>query len=164
MKIALTTDHAGYEALKQLQVFLESAGHECVNYGPIVYDEQDDYPAYMFAAAHAVARGDCERAIILGGSGTGEAIAANRIKDVRAALFYGPAIAKAPIDAEGNMSDDPYEIIKLSRQHNDTNVLSLSARFLSEDEMKTAISTWLETPFTGLERHARRIAQLDEPV
>jgi ribose 5-phosphate isomerase B len=152
MKIALTTDHAGFEALQGLQFWLEAAGHECVNYGPTVYDEQDDYPAFMFAAAQAVA------------DGTGEAIAANRIKGVRAALFYGPALAKQPIDAEGNMSDDPYEIVKLSRQHNDTNVLSLSARFLSPEEMQTAVTIWLETPFTGIERHARRIAQLDDLI
>jgi ribose 5-phosphate isomerase B len=164
MKIALTTDHAGFEALQGLQFWLEAAGHECVNYGPTVYDEQDDYPAFMFAAAQAVADGVCERGIILGGSGTGEAIAANRIKGVRAALFYGPALAKQPIDAEGNMSDDPYEIVKLSRQHNDTNVLSLSARFLSPEEMQTAVTIWLETPFTGIERHARRIAQLDDLI
>jgi ribose 5-phosphate isomerase B len=164
MKIALTTDHAGYEMLKQIQEGLQAAGYECINLGPTQFDPEDDYPAFMFAAAHAVASGECARAIILGGSGTGEAIAANRIKGVRCALFYGPALAKAPIDAEGHMSDDPYEIVKLSRQHNDSNVLSLSARFLSPEEMQAAITVWLDTPFTGIERHSRRIAQLDEPA
>jgi ribose 5-phosphate isomerase B len=164
MKIALATDHAGYEMLKDIQKGLEAAGHDCINFGPTQFDPEDDYPAFMFAAAQAVATGDCERGIILGGSGTGEAIAANRIKGVRCALFYGPALAKEPIDAEGHMSDDPYEIVKLSRQHNDSNVLSLSARFLSPEEMQTAITVWLETPFTGIERHSRRIAQLDEPA
>ena len=162
MKIALTTDHAGFELLKEVQAGLTAVGHECVNFGPTEFNAEDDYPAFMFAAARAVASGECERGIILGGSGTGEAIAANRIKGVRCALFYGPAIAKTPIDAEGNTSHDPYEIVKLSRQHNDSNVLSLSARFLSSQEMETAITIWLDTPFSGQERHARRIAQLDQ--
>jgi len=100
--------------------------------------------------------------IILGGSGNGEAMAANRVKGVRCAVFYGPVVAKLPIDADGNVSDDPYEIVKLSRQHNDANVLSLSGRFLSLDEMKTAVRIWLDTPFSNLERHARRIKKLDE--
>ncbi|QQS19691.1 RpiB/LacA/LacB family sugar-phosphate isomerase [Candidatus Saccharibacteria bacterium] len=162
MKIALTTDHAGFEALQELKVFLESLGHECVSYGPAVFDAEDDYPDFMFPAARAVARGDCERGVIMGGSGQGEAIAANRIPGVRAALFYGPVVAKTAVDAKGTMSDDPYEIVKLSREHNDANVLSLSGRFLTFDEMKTALKIWLETPFSGAERHARRIRKLDQ--
>jgi len=89
-------------------------------------------------------------------------MAANRIKGVRCALFYGPVTAKTAVDAEGNVSDDPYEIVKLSRQHNDANMLSLSGRFLSADEMRQAIQIWLDTPFTQLERHARRIHKLDQ--
>jgi ribose 5-phosphate isomerase B len=164
MKIAVTTDHAGYEALQELKVFLGSLGHECVDFGPQSLDTDDDYPDFMFPAARAVAGGECERGIILGGSGQGEAMAANRIKGVRCALFYGPVVAKTAIDAAGNTSDDPYEIIKLSRQHNDANVLSLSGRFLTLDEMKQAITIWLDTPFSGAERHARRIKKLDEPA
>ena len=162
MKLAITTDHAGYEALKELKVFLESLGHECVDYGPTTFDGEDDYPDFMFPAAQAVASGECERGVIMGGSGQGEAMAANRIPGVRAALFYGPVTAKVPIDAEGTLSDDPYEIVKLSRQHNDANVLSLSGRFLTLDEMTTALRIWFETPFSGVERHVRRIHKLDE--
>lgn len=162
MKIAITTDHAGYEALKELRSFLESLGHQCLDFGPHRFDSDDDYPDFMFPAARAVASGECERGVIMGGSGQGEAMAANRIKGVRAALFYGPVIAKVAVDADGTMSDDPYEIVKLSRQHNDANVLSLSGRFLTLDEMKTALKIWLETPFSGAERHARRIRKLDE--
>lgn len=162
MKIAVATDHAGFEALRQLKEFLQTLGHEVVDFGPQEYDAEDDYPDFMFPAAHAVAGGECERGIILGGSGQGEAMAANRIKGVRCALFYGPVVAKTSVDAEGSKSDDPYEIIKLSRQHNDANVLSLSGRFLTLDEMKQAIRIWLETPFSGAERHARRIRKLDE--
>lgn len=162
MKIAITTDHAGFEQLKELRSFLESLGHECVDFGPQRFDAEDDYPDFMFPAAQAVANGECEVGIIMGGSGQGEAIAANRVKGVRAALFYGPVVSKIAIDAEGTMSDDPYEIVKLSRQHNNANVLSLSARFLSMDEMKQACEIWLNTPFSDAERHARRIAKLDQ--
>ncbi|HEY5442647.1 MAG TPA: RpiB/LacA/LacB family sugar-phosphate isomerase, partial [Candidatus Saccharimonadales bacterium] len=148
MKIAVTTDHAGFEALQTLKAFITSLGHECVNFGPQAFDEADDYPDFMFPAARAVAGGECEAGIILGGSGQGEAMAANRIKGVRCTLFYGPAVAKTAVDAEGTKSDDPYEILKLSRQHNHANVLSLSGRFLSLDEMKQAIRVWLETPYS----------------
>jgi ribose 5-phosphate isomerase B len=162
MKIAITTDHAGFEALRELRVFLESLGHECVDFGPKDLDMNDDYPDFMFPAAKAVAAGECEVGIILGGSGQGEAMAANRVKGVRCALFYGPAAAKVAIDAEGNMSDDSYEILKLSRRHNHANVLSLSSRFLSLDEMKKAIETWLAASYDGAERHDRRVRKLDE--
>ena len=162
MKIALTTDHAGFEAVQQLRVFLQQLGHECVDFGPRSFDAGDDYPDFMFPAAQAVASGECERGIILGGSGQGEAMVANRVKGVRCALFYSPAIAKVAVDAEGTMSDDPYEIVKLSRQHNDSNVLSLSGRFLSITEMQQAIEIWLTTPFSDAERHARRVRKLDE--
>ena len=162
MKIAITTDHAGFEALQRLDSYLQSLGHETVNFGPKTLDMDDDYPDFMFPAANAVAAGDCEVGIILGGSGQGEAIAANRIKGVRCALFYSPAIAKTAIDAEGTASDDPYEIVKLSRQHNHANVLSLSGRFLTIDEMKQAINAWLSTPYSEAERHARRVKKLDQ--
>jgi ribose 5-phosphate isomerase B len=162
MKIALTTDHTGFEAIKELSNFLESIGHECVYFGPESFKADDDYPDLIFPAAKAVANSECEVGIIMGGSGQGEAMAANRIKGVRCAVFYGPVTAKVAIDAEGNMSDDPYEIIKLSRSHNNANVLSLSARFLTMDEMKQAVKLWLETPTTDVERHLRRIAKLDQ--
>ena len=162
MKIAVSTDHAGFEALQQIVELLHTLGHEAVNFGPRELDAEDDYPDFIFPAARAVAAGECEKGIILGGSGNGEAMAANRIKGVRCALFYGPVTAKTAVDAEGNVSDDPYEIVKLSRQHNDANMLSLSGRFLSADEMRQAIQIWLDTPFTQLERHARRIHKLDQ--
>ena len=164
MKIAITSDHAGLEALGLLRVFLESEGHECINYGPISFNPDDDYPDFMFPAASSVANGECEFAIILGGSGQGEAMAANRIKGVRAAVFYGPMIPKYAVDAKGNTSNDPYEIVRLSRLHNGANVLSLASRFLYLDEMKEAINIWLNTPFSGDERHLRRIHKLDNDV
>ena len=162
MKIALATDHAGYEQLKDIQEFLEEQGHECVNLGPQSLNPSDDYPEFIFKAAKAVASNECERAVIMGGSGQGEAMAANRFKGVRCAVFYGPAVALRPIDAEGDISRDPYEIIRLERRHNDSNVLSLAARFVSTEDMKQAVKLWLETAFGGEERHSRRIQELDQ--
>jgi ribose 5-phosphate isomerase B len=162
MKIAVTTDHGGYEALQQLKPFIESLGHQVVNYGSQSLDMDDDYPDLIFPAAKAVAAGECQAGIILGVSGNGEAMAANRIRGVRCALFYGPVTAKSQSGADP-ASGDPYEIVRLSRQHNDANMLSLSGRFLTPDEMKQAIKIWLETPFSDAERHARRVRKLDEP-
>lgn len=162
MKIAVTTDHAGFEQLKQLKGFLEAAGHECVDFGPVVFNADDDYPRLIRPAARAVASGECEMGIIMGGSGQGEAMAANRIKGVRCTVYYGPAQPTQAIDAEGTSAKDDMEIIRLSRQHNNANMLSLAARFLSPEQMQAAVTLWLATPFEGVERHARRAAQLDE--
>jgi ribose 5-phosphate isomerase B len=162
MKLALATDHAGFENLAELKTYLESIGYECMDFGPASFTPDDDYPEFMFAAAKAVASGECSMGIILGGSGTGEAMAANRIKGARCALYYGPSKPVEPVDTEGNESDDPYEILKLSRQHNNANVLSLGARFLTFEQIKQAVDIWLNTDFSGIERHARRIKQLDD--
>lgn len=165
MRVAVTTDHTGlaYGArFDEFKALLVEMGHEVVDFGPQSLDMDDDYPDFIFPAAKAVASGDCEVGIIMGGSGQGEAMAANRIKGVRCTTFYSPALAKEPIDAEGHMSDDPYEILRLSRQHNHANVLSLSARFLSTEEMKQAINVWLSTPWSDVERHGRRVQKLDE--
>lgn len=165
MKIAVTTDHTGLAyggAFDELKKFIESLGHQTVNFGPKALDMEDDYPDFMFPAARAVASGECEAGIIMGGSGQGEAMAANRVQGARCAIFYGPAVAKTAIDAEGTLSDDPYEILRLSRQHNHANMLSLSARFLSLHEMKQAIQIWLETPYSNADRHGRRVRKLDQ--
>jgi len=162
MKIALATDHAGYELLKDLQKFLQEQGYQCENFGPSKFDPADDYPTFVKPAAEAVAEGKCQRGIIMGGSGQGEAMAANRIHGVRCAIFYGTAVARRSVDAQGHVSHDPYEIVRLSRLHNDANLLSLAARFLSLEEMQQAVKLWLLTPFTGEVRHQRRIKELDE--
>jgi len=162
MKIALAADHTGFEQLKELQAYLESLGHVCTNLGPENLDPGDDYPDFIVPAAQAVASGQAEKAVILGGDGQGEAMAANRIRGVRCAVFYGPAVAKGVVNAEGRVSHDPYEIVRLTREHNDANVLSLGARFLGVEQMKQVIKMWLDTPFSGAERHARRIAKLDQ--
>lgn len=161
MKIALATDHTGFEQLKDLEVYLESLGYECQNFGPATLNINDDYPDFIFKAAEAVATGACERGVIMGGSGEGEAIAANRLKGVRCAVFYGPAVVGRIIDANGRVSSSPYEIVKLSREHNNSNMLSLAARFVSVMDMKQVVKLWLDTPFTEQPRHVRRIDKLD---
>lgn len=162
MKIALSTDHTGFEQLQKLQKFLLSLGHECVNYGPETFDINDDYPDFIRPAAEAVANGDCQAGIIWGGSGQGEAMAANRVAGVRCAVYYGPVRAIEAIDAEGTPAADDYEILRLSRQHNNANMLSLGARFFAFDGVEQAVKIWLEAPYDAIERHARRIAKLDQ--
>ncbi len=162
MKIALSTDHAGFDQLKKLEDFLKSKGHECINYGPKEFDAEDDYPDFIFPAATAVANGDCEVGIIMGGSGQGEAMAANRIKGVRCMVYYGPAKAVGAVDAEGKESTDEYEILKLSKQHNNANMISFAARFVSQSEIEKAVTIWLNEPFSEAERHERRIGKLDK--
>ena len=162
MKIALAADHAGFEKLKGLGFYLESLGHQCQNFGPPSFKPGDDYPDFVLPAARAVSSGEYQKAIIMGGDGEGETMAANRIKGVRCALYYGPAVPKSPVDATSRVSHDPLEIVRLSRKHNDANVLSLAARFLSINEMKQVVKLWLETPFSDDERHTRRIAKLDK--
>jgi ribose 5-phosphate isomerase B len=162
MTIALASDHAGFEQLKQLEKFLEGLGHKCHNFGPVSLRPDDDYPDFIFPAAKAVASGGCERGIIMGRSGEGEAMAANRLKGVRCAVFYGPAVARGIVDARGRTSHDPYEIIRLVRQHNDSNMLSLGASFVNFEDIKNAVKLWLETPFSNEDRHGRRNKKLDE--
>ncbi len=162
MKIALSTDHAGFEQLKQLKAFLESKGHECLDFGPKTFEPEDDYPDLIFPAARAVANGEAEMGVIMGGSGQGEAITANRVKGVRCAVYYGPTASTGAIDAQGTAAADDYEIIRLSRQHNNANMLSLAARFLSQSDIEQAVTLWIATPFEGVERHQRRIQKIDE--
>ena len=144
MKIHIATDHAGLDLKNIIRDYLISKGHEVTDHGAHEYDALDDYPDYIFPCAKAVASDLESRGIILGGSGQGEAMAANRVKGVRAAVFY----------------NGPVEIVKLSREHNNANILSLGARFMTEDEIYDVIEMWLDEPFGG-ERHQRRIDKLD---
>jgi|TARA_B100001146_G_scaffold1382_1_gene1177 ribose 5-phosphate isomerase B len=144
MKIHIATDHAGLDLKNIIRDYLISKGHEVTDHGAHEYDALDDYPDYIFPCAKAVASDLESRGIILGGSGQGEAMAANRVKGVRAAVFY----------------NGPVEIVKLSREHNNANILSLGARFMTEDEIYGVIEMWLDEPFGG-GRHQRRINKLD---
>ena len=145
MKIHLATDHAGLELKEKVKLYLSDLNYEVIDHGAYEYDALDDYPDFIFPCANAVSNDLESKGIILGGSGQGEAMAANRVKGVRAAVFY----------------NGPEEIIKLSRQHNNANILSLGARFMSEEEMYKIIEVWLSTDFES-GRHQRRIEKLDE--
>lgn len=159
--IYIGSDHAGYEMKEELKKFLEMREYEVVDHGAYEYDEDDDYPDFIFPVAQDVILDPNSVGIILGGSGQGEAIAANRVRGVRAVVFNGQYNPKVNLD--DNLENDreiPNEIV-LSRQHNDANILSLGARFLTIDEAKDAVEMWLETEFSGDERHVRRIEKLD---
>lgn len=162
MKIALASDHAGFEQLQELADYLESQSYEVQNFGPSKFNQDDDYPDFIIPAAKAVASGECARGIILGGSGQGEAMAANKIKGIRCAVFYGPAVPRKVVDADGRISHDPLEIVRLSRMHNDSNMLSLAARFVTLRDMEQVIKLWLETPFSNEARHLRRIDKINQ--
>jgi ribose 5-phosphate isomerase B len=145
MNIALASDHAGFELKEAVKRILTESGHIVTDFGPEHYDANDDYPDFILPSARAVAVGTCERGIILGGSGQGEAMVANRVRGIRAVVYYG----------------GPQDILDLSRAHNDANMLSLGARFMSEEEAHEAVVRWLDTPFSGEERHVRRIHKID---
>jgi len=163
MTIAISSDHAGFAQLKKLKDYLENElGHSCHNFGPAEIKPDDDYPDFILPAARAVAGGQCEMGIILGGSGQGEAMVANRVRGVRCAVYYGPATAAGSLGADGSPPLDGYDILRLSRQHNSANMLSLAARFLSVEQMQIAVRLWLATPFSHDSRHQRRVAKLDD--
>jgi len=162
MKIALSSDHAGFEKLNKLSKFLISSGYECLNFGPTAYDPADDYPDFIRPAAESVASGKCQFGIVFGGSGQGEAMTANRVKGVRCAVYYGSAKAVDSVDVAGNSAGDDYEILRLSRQHNDANMLSLAGRFLDEHSIEKAVSIWLNTKFSDEDRHIRRIKKIED--
>lgn len=146
MKVYLATDHAGFELKEKLKVFLEELGYEVKDFGAFEYNPDDDYPDFISKAAEAVSKDpENSKAIVLGGSGQGEAIVANKFPGARAVVFYGGS----------------FDIIKLSREHNDANILSLGARFLSEEESREAVKLWLTTPFSNEERHKRRIDKIN---
>ncbi len=141
MKIAIGSDHAGFRYKEKIKQFLSTLGHEVTDFGTSS-EEPVDYPLFIRPVAEGVARGEHERGVVLGGSGNGEAMAANRIKNVRCAVCWNTASAR------------------LARQHNDANVISLGQRMLSEDQALDIVRVWLETGFEG-GRHLRRIQMLD---
>ncbi len=145
MKIFLGSDHAGFGLKNAIAEMLREKGHNISDLGDQEPNPEDDYPDFIFPVARAVAADPESRGIIFGGSGQGEAMTANRLKGVRAAVYYGGS----------------KDILTLSREHNDANILSLGARLLSEAQAKEAVELWLTTPFSNEERHVRRIKKLD---
>jgi ribose 5-phosphate isomerase B len=141
VKISIGSDHAGFEYKEKTKILLAGLGHEVRDFGTSS-TEPVDYPLFIRPAAEAVARGECERGIVLGGSGNGEAIVANKVHGVRCALCWS------------------LETARLAREHNDSNVLSLGQRMIPEELALEIVKIWLVTPFAG-GRHARRVAMIE---
>jgi ribose 5-phosphate isomerase B len=141
MRIAIGTDHKGFRYKELIKLRLSSMGHEIRDFGTNS-EVQADYPLYVRPAAEAVGSGSCDRGIVLGASGNGEAMVANRVRGVRCALCWNE------------------ETARLARAHNDSNVLSLGASFLSEKEVLVIVDVWMRTPFEG-GRHQRRVEMID---
>ncbi|HJN62950.1 MAG TPA: RpiB/LacA/LacB family sugar-phosphate isomerase [Candidatus Paceibacterota bacterium] len=146
MTIYLGTDHVGFLLKESLKPFLEEIGYEVKDMGAYELNQDDDYPDFVTPVAKAVAGNPGVLGIILGGSGQGEAMQANRFKGVRAAVFYGGG----------------KEVLRKSKEHNNANILSLGVRFMDEETAKESIRIWLGTSFSEEERHKRRIKKLDE--
>ena len=142
MKIALGSDHAGFQYKEKVKSLVQELGHEVKDCGTYSTDPVD-YPTFIRPAAEAVVRGECDRGIVFGGSGNGEAMAANKVRGVRCGLAWNEDSAR------------------LSRQHNNANVLSIGERMISEDLLVKIVRIWLETPFEG-GRHVKRIEMLDQ--
>lgn len=157
-KVLIASDHAGYALKNALVEHIRTLGYDVVDLGAFSLDPEDDYPDFMMPLARIVAEEDA-RGIVIGGSGQGEAMCVNRIPGVRAAVFYGPMRVTAALDIEGGHSEDGYDAVRLPRRHNDANVLSIGARFVSGDEADEAVRIFLETPFSDSPRHARRLAK-----
>ncbi len=153
MNLLFASDHAGFELKNALVAYARTLAYDVSDLGAYVYEPEDDYPAIIARAAERVSKDPTgTRAIVLGGSGQGEAIVANRFPGVRAVVYNG--------ESRGAVFNDVDEI-RLSREHNDANILSLGARFLTEHEAREVLLRWLDIPFSGEARHARRIAAID---
>jgi ribose 5-phosphate isomerase B len=148
-RIYLATDHAGFNLKEEVKKYLEESGREVYDCGALTFEPGDDYPQFIALAAEKVQHDSMHEpsmAVIFGGSGQGESIVANRYRHVRAIVYAG-----------GNL-----ELVKLGREHNDANVLSIGARFVTKDEAVQAIDLFLSTSFSHEERHAERVIQIDE--
>jgi len=158
--IYLATDHTGFKLKEKIKQQLVDDGYEVEDCGAFENDPNDDYPDFIAAAAKKVSKNPNDFGIVMGGSGQGEAITANKFSDVRCATFYTPSVPRSEVDVTGIKSTDPYEILKLTRAHNNSNMLSLGVRFLTEEESIKAVKIFLESPFTGEQRHQRRIDKI----
>jgi ribose 5-phosphate isomerase B len=142
MRVHIGSDHAGFELKNHLVGALKQDGHDVVDHGPHEYDEEDDYPVFCIPSAEATVAEPGSLGIVIGGSGNGEQIAANKVIGTRSALAYD------------------LDTAKLARQHNDANIIAIGARMHTEDEALELVRLFLSTPFSGDPRHARRIAML----
>lgn len=154
MKICIGTDHAGYVLKEELVKALKAQGHEVVDFGAFEYKEDDDYPDFVIPVGREVSKDpEHTKGIVLGATGEGEAIAANKFPHVRAVVYYGKS---------HSVVDDEADVLIRSREHNNANVLSLGARYFTEEEMLNAVNLWLETPYSNDERHVRRLEKIEK--
>lgn len=142
MRIHIAADHAGFELKSVLIEHLQANGHDVVDHGAHTYDAEDDYPEFCFAAAEAVAAEEGSLGVVIGGSGNGEQISANKVTGVRCALAWS------------------VETAKLGREHNNANCVGIGARMHSEDQAKAIVDAFISTDFSGVDRHQRRIDQI----
>jgi len=152
MKIYFASDHAGFELKDALIKYASELGYATEDLGAHTLNPDDDYPDFIMPLAVRVAAESDSRGIIIGGSGQGEAMAANRVKGIRAAVFYSPAQCR-------DVKRPDIDIIQVMREHNNANILSLGARFITPEEAEIAVKSFLETPFSDSPRHTRRLAE-----
>lgn len=158
MIIHLATDHAGFALKEVMKAYLEGElGYQIHDWGAVNYEAEDDFPPLIAQAAQAVAASTEDKAIIFGGSGQGEAMVANRFRNVRATVYYGAVTPLAADESGAELS-----IVAASRLHNDANVLSIGARYVDEMSAKVVLKEWLSIGFSGDERHERRIGLIDD--
>lgn len=157
--VYFASDHAGFALKQALIEHLRTLGYTVEDFGARDLDPEDDYPDFVTPCAEKVAAESQSIGIIIGGSGQGEAMCANRVPGARAAVFYGPMRVTELLEIEGGRSEDGYDLVRLARRHNDANILSIGARFVSGDEAVEAVRLFLTTTFSGAPRHARRIAK-----
>jgi ribose 5-phosphate isomerase B len=159
MKVYLACDHAGFNLKNILLEQIPLLGHEVEDVGAFELDPNDDYPDYVHVLTQKVLADEGSMGIVMAGSGQGEAMCANRVSGIRAAVFYGPMPAHEALDREGGHSQDGYDAVRLSRRHNNANILSIGARFVSPSQADEAVKTFLGTAFAQDERHIRRLSK-----
>lgn len=157
-KVYFAADHAGFSLKNALLEHVRILGYEVEDMGAFEHCADDDYPDFITSLAKKVAEGN-SFGIVVGGSGQGEAMCANRVAGVRAAVFYTEMNVTESLDIEGGHSEDGFDVVRLARRHNDANILSLGARFVSGKKADEAVRIFLETEFSGAERHTRRLAK-----
>lgn len=159
LKLFFAADHAGFDLKNALLQQMKLAGYEVEDIGAHKLDMEDDYPDFVTLCAKKVAAAPGSFGVIIGGSGQGEAMAANRVSGIRAAVFYGEMKATLSLEAEGGQSEDGFDPVRLARRHNNANMLAIGARFVSGSEAAQALRIFLDTEFSARERHSRRLAK-----
>ena len=159
MKVYLAADHAGFNLKNALVEHVRTLGHDAEDLGALALDPADDYPDFAKTLAERVLADPGSRGFLICGTGQGEAMAANRLSGIRAAVFYGEMRVREALELEGGTSQDGFDVVRLARRHNDANILAIGARFVLASEADEAVRIFLDTPFSTDARHARRISK-----